>query len=150
MSWVKDSVLATIAVIVVVAIVLGIAIMAFFGIGLFSNATANFRGNVAVHKQVNANGNYRIAAYNHFFDLCQSVQTTEAAINAIKAQEAGDTGQNLADDKSDLTANVINRASLINQYNADASEQYTQGQFLASNLPAHLYLQTKDTQCTAQ
>lgn len=149
MDTFRDNVWATIGVIALVIVALVVGIMFFFGFGLFSNATANFRGNVAKNNLTKANGSYRIAKYEHFFNLCAEVQNDESAISALRAQATSDTGEQKAIDKSDITANVIDRATQIHQYNVDAAESYTQGQFLASNLPPRLYTSTRETQCTA-
>lgn len=112
-------------------------------------ATADTRGKVAVHNRIHGDATYRIAQYDHFFDLCAGVQNREAAIS--NAQEESKTATQARKEQlaAVITANRNIRAELINQYNADASEAGTKGNFLASNLPYHLDLNSEETQCTA-
>lgn len=111
--------------------------------------TADVRGKAAVHNRIHGDATYRIAQYDHFFDLCAGVQNREAAIR--NAQEETKTASQPRKEQlaAVITANRNERAELINQYNADASAAGTRGNFLASNLPYHLDLNSEETQCTA-
>lgn len=142
----NDRGLSDVAVIVVAALV-AIAV----GIGVYSiwTLSADVRGKAAVHNQIHGNANYRIAQYDHFFNLCAGVQSREAAIR--NAQDEAKTASQSRKEQlaAVITANRNERAELINQYNADASAAGTRGNFLASNLPYHLDLNSEETQCTA-
>ena len=84
-------------------------------------------------------GSYRIAAYDHFFNLCATVQSNEAALDAQYEQLTVSTDQK---DISRVQANIAGikaeRARNIYQYNQDARKDYTEGQFRDSKLPYQL------------
>lgn len=118
----------------------------------FSWLTAGPNGKLQARQQIQS-GAFRIEAYDHFFNLCQSVQTDEAALQAQYQELNGATG----DDKERIKANIAgitaDRASAINEYNADSTKDYTVGQFKASKLPYRLdhafYTKGVHTECTA-
>lgn len=117
---------------------------------VFQEKTASFRGRVDVANKTKANGNYRIAAYDHFFDLCVSVQNAEASISAQRDELATDPSD---ERKGQISANIAAlkaaRASAVNQYNADARKAGTIGQFRDSGLPPVLDQTTEGTTCAA-
>lgn len=84
-------------------------------------------------------GDMRIGAYNHFFDLCASIQADEASINAQSDLLTDTTDGN---DASRITQNIAalqaNRGRSIATYNADAAKDYTIGQFRDSDLPYYI------------
>lgn len=133
--------------VIVVALVVGL--VGIFGFGWLSNATANFRGQVSARNQINGNGTYRIAAYDHFFNLCQQVQSDEVAINNDKdALKSTTDPQQKIVLQTGILALQNQRADLITQYNVDSTKSYTLGQFKSSNLPYRLTLEGNNT-CTA-
>ena len=116
-----------------------IASMSVFGWGLWSNATANFRGQVSARNQINGNGAYRIAAYNHFYDLCQQVQSKELSLHNLEQELATTTDPQrklVLEASVDALRNSL--ADDITQYNADSRKTATAGQFRASDLPARI------------
>lgn len=141
------SLLAGIAVIIVVLI---LSAMAVFGFGLFQRGTADFRGGTEQIEQTKGNGSYRIAAYDHFYDLCASVQNSEATIAALEQElETNPSESRVEQINASITANRANRASSINEYNADARKEDTLANFMASDLPYQLNSTDKETTCTA-
>jgi hypothetical protein len=100
-------------------------------------ATAPAKGKLAAREQIQS-GQYRIAAYDHFFDLCSSIQGLEGQLAAQRAALSTATG----DEEARISANVAGiegeRARAIAEYNADARKSYTLGQFRASDLPYRL------------
>lgn len=146
---VKGGVLALVAGVVVVGLVIAVGVMAIFGVGWLSRSTADFRGKTNETNQVNS-GNYRIAAYNHFYDLCAAVQTDETRIaNAeadLKANKDPDRAPEL---QANLDAAKNTRAADINQYNADAHKADTLAHFRASDLPYQIDPTEEKTSCTA-
>lgn len=134
----------------VAAAIVGSALLValFFATGWFSQKTANFRGETDKRNQVEANGAYRIGAYDHFFDLCQHVQSDEQSITNLLAEKPADAQRRDVIDAS-VTALRNDRADSITQYNADARKSYTLGQFRSSDLPYQLDLNAKETSCTA-
>ena len=123
-----------------------------FGYGAFTDATANRQGETQKKHQVEGNGSYRIAAYDHFFDLCASVQAAEDKIQAQKDELDGKPAPDAQ--RADILRANINalsstRAESIRQYNQDARKSYTLGQFKSSDLPFQLDIHAKETSCTA-
>lgn len=147
MSVAGRSALSIIVGLVVVGVVMCVGV---FGFGWFQRATADFRGGTGQIEQVRADPNYRIAAYDHFFDLCAQIQTTEAGITAQEQELGTDPPQaRKVQINANLTAARKSRAGLINQYNADAAKADTQAHFLASGLPYKLDVDAKETTCEA-
>ena len=142
----KDGLRAAVAVFAVLA--LGAAI--YFAVLLIGLVTADFRGHVSAVNKTRGSGTYRIAQYDHFFDLCAAVQSTEGQIASQKQELAfpdGDTARK-AQIRENLSALSASRFSLIVQYNADAAKSYTAGQFRSSQLPYHLDPTQETTTCT--
>lgn len=131
------------------AILLAVLVMAavFFGTHLFSQKTADFRGETSKRNLVEANGSYRIAAYDRFYNECASIQGVEDSIANQEAERAAATPSRQAQIDANLTASRNVRASAIRQYNADARKSYTAGQFRSSDLPFQLDPTAKETSC---
>ena len=148
---ISGSVIAIFAVVMVIA--MGIGAMWIFGWGWFQRSTADFRGKTGQIEQVHGDPNYRIAAYDHFFDLCAAVQTTEASIQALEDERNDTTNPPTTSRQSQISTNLTalraSRAGLINQYNADAHKADTKANFLASDLPFQLDSKAEETSCTA-
>jgi hypothetical protein len=112
--------------------VLGAAV---FGVRVM---TANLVGRGEAHIQIQSAGS-RISAYNHFFDLCASVQQAEAGIDQQTAlADKATTADDKARAETNIAALQMTRANGIYQYNADAAKNYTVGQFKDSDLPWEL------------
>ncbi|PXY21148.1 hypothetical protein [Prauserella muralis] len=138
--------LAAVALIVAAAI----AAMAIFGWGWFKRSTAEFRGTTEQRERTVADPDYRITAYDRFFDLCAAVQSKEATLAALQDELGTEPPTTrVTQIRANLTAVTAARAADINQYNADAEKAGTAGQFRASNLPYRLDINDKETQCTA-
>lgn len=105
-----------------------------FGIGW---VTADPNGKLDARKQLKS-GAYRIAAYDHFFDLCQAVQTDEASLDAQMDELKTATGEDVSRINANIAALKAARLGSIFEYNADASKSYTLGQFRSSHLPYRL------------
>lgn len=150
MSWIKGSALAVGVGLALLVIVVVVALMDVFGVGFFSRATANFRGQTAAIEKTKANADFRLHSYNEFFDLCAGVQASEDRI-----QIATDTLVRMKGTDQETTA-IVNlaaieseRATLVREYNAKASRSFTDGQFRSSNLPYQLDpSRQKETSCT--
>lgn len=134
----------------VLALVLAIGTMWVFGLGWFKQGTADFRGETDARERTVADGSFRIASYDQFFDLCVAVQNQEATITALEQELETEPGQGRVDQiNATLTAVRANRTGLINEYNSDAAKEFTIGQFHASNLPATLDPNEEETTCAA-
>jgi hypothetical protein len=94
------------------------------------------RGNAEIQIE---SSNSRIPRYEEFFDLCVSVQNAETALDAEYARlERTDDTASQREIETNISALLVTRASGINQYNANASKNYTDARFLAVNLPYQL------------
>lgn len=139
----------TIGVIVVVS---GLIVGAVFYFGSLQRSTAEFRGETDQIEQIQADGDYRIANYDHFFDLCGAVQAQEGKIETFTKQldEGNLSGSQTGITQANLTAATNKRIELITQYNADASKADTKANFLASNLPDKLDKDAEETTCSVR
>lgn len=111
-----------------------------------------WQGKIDQQRQTTGNGSYRIAQYDHFFDLCAQVQTDEASIANLQAELKGPPkpdAQRREVIATSITALRNNRADDINQYNADARKADTAGHFRDSHLPYQLDVTAKETTCTS-
>jgi hypothetical protein len=140
------------AILFVAAVSVGIATLA----GAIQWGTADIRGKLNAREQIHANGSYRIDAYEHFFNLCASVQTNEQNLDAQydelnAAQDVGDK-ENVERIQANISGLRSAIADAVNQYNADANKSYTVGQFRSSSLPYQLstdaYRKGVHTKCT--
>jgi hypothetical protein len=118
-----------------------------FAVLLIGGVTAGLWATGVLFADVSGKGNarkqlksadYRITAYDHFFNLCASVQTTEQALNASFVELSGATGDDADRIRTNITGQTVARAEAVNQYNADARKSYTLGQFRSSDLPYQL------------
>ena len=132
-----------VGVLLVIAMVWGIA----FGWGWI---TAGPTGQLEARQDI-LSGDTRIAAYNHFYNLCASIQGNEGQIDELEA-----TLETISDDNRDrILVSIAGvrgaRHQAIAQYNADASKDYTIGQFLDLELPRilvdHEYPEGGKTKC---
>ena len=134
---------ATVAVLIVVGsfVILFLAawgiVLASFGMRV---ATAGLFGAGEAHIRTQS-ADFRLGAYNHFFDLCASVQGNEGQLDALyqelELQEPGsrDYGYTV----KSITGVQGIRAQSIARYNQDALK-WTVGQFRDSDLPHQLAL----------
>lgn len=84
-------------------------------------------------------GQHRIVAYNHFFDLCAGVRADEVSLDAQNAQlETTTDAFQRTRVQTNITGLLGHRASLMEEYNANARKDYTEGQFRDSDLPYQL------------
>jgi hypothetical protein len=113
-------------------------IVCAIGAWAFDVGTAEIRGRGNAHKEIYSSS-HRIEQYNHFFDLCVSVQNAETNIDIQSAAlQNGTTETAKALAQQNINANLSARENGIHTYNQDALNHYTSGQFLASNLPYQL------------
>lgn len=131
---------------IITAIVLGTGTM--FATGTIQKWTADWRGDVKVKEQTKANAAFRINTYNHFFNLCASVQSDEDAIQNAKEEMAdkGTTDARAAKLRQTVTALKNSRAENIRTYNADSANEM-KGAFQSSDLPASLNVGAERTEC---
>lgn len=142
--------LAIAAFIGLIALIVGLGFAGVYGQGWFTDKTANRQGETQKKNLVEGNGQYHIAAYNHFFDLCQQVQTKEVTIDELRNElKTHPDPQRVAVINASLTALVSSRADLVTQYNTDSEKSYTVGQFKSADLPYNLSLTKEHNVCHA-
>lgn len=113
-------------------------------------ATAPLRGATEAREQTVGSGDFRLAAYEHFFGLCTSVQAQEGRAAALERElEEGTSASREAQVQASLTAVRAQRSELIAEYNNDAAAEYTRGQFRDGDLPYQLNEDEESTQCAA-
>ena len=111
-------------------------------------ATADVRGAGDARERVHADGGYRIAAYDKFFDDCAAIQAVEDKL-ATARDRATDEAYTPAMKGANVAALENQRADLIRAYNADASKADTKANFIASDLPAQIDPTQENTSCSA-
>lgn len=136
--------------IIVSAVVIAVAIIlaSVYGGGLLQRMTADFRGETDQIEQTQADADYRISAYDQFYDKCAGIQTIESKIaNLSDELEEAEDEQRKSVLNTSITASKNKRAELINDYNADARKEATRGQFKASELPYEIDIEGETTTC---
>ena len=132
--------------VIILSVVLLLAVV--FGIAWLRGASAPFFGSMDAEVQIES-ANSRIARYEHFFDLCSSVEGYEAQLVVLQEQ-LENTDSEDRKEINRLTSTIAGlegqRARAISQYNADAMKEYTDARFRASSLPYQLELE-EETNC---
>lgn len=139
----RNKLLAVITSLLLVAVIF---IIAVYGFGFLQRGTADFRGETGQIEQTKANSNYRISAYDSFYDSCASVKSLETKIKNVEEElEEVEESQRKTTLNTSITAMKNKRAELIESYNADARKEATRGQFKASDLPYELKIEEETT-----
>lgn len=131
-----------------------IAVLSVLGVLLLIGAvvgvkyvTAEPRGAADQREKTVANGNYRIASYDAYFDQCRAVRAAD--LKADRAAEAV-RGANSPDEKRraqiNLDALLNNRIEMAEAYNANAGKEDTMAMFKADNLPTEITEETPTCQ----
>src|SRR3990167_4124013 len=110
-------------------------ILASFGMRV---ATAGLFGAGEAHIRTQS-ADFRLAAYNHFFDLCASVQGNEGQLDALFAErdDLDPASRDYGYTVKSITGVQGIRAQSVARYNQDALK-WTVGQFRDSDLPHQL------------
>lgn len=115
-----------------IALVWGI-VAGVWGLGV---ATADLYGRGQAHKVIHS-ADFRIEAYDHFFNQYASIKSLEGKIDELAA-----TLNQLEPGTRDYNRVLISlagtkglRHEAIQQYNADARKSWTEGQFRDNDLP---------------
>ena len=138
-------------ILTIILSLIGVAVLFLvitFGFGSLQRWTADFRGETKQIEQTEANENYRISAYDQFYDRCASVQSIESKIKNLEDELAEtDEKQRQSILKTSITASKNKRAEMMQKYNADARKEDTRGKFKASDLPYELNENEEETVC---
>ncbi|MFJ4551038.1 hypothetical protein ACIP4X_17730 [Streptomyces sp. NPDC088817] len=136
----------TIAAIVGLAVCSLVAVFAFGGV---SQLTSSFRGETDKKNRTVGSGSFRLSAYEEFFDLCASVQTSEAQMKALQDELDDKPSPDRAERiRTSITAVKASRAESINTYNSKASQEHRRS-FLDADLPYRLDMTAQETKCAA-
>lgn len=122
-----------------------------FGAGQWIRETAGWSGKTKQIQATRGNAQYRIAAYDAFYDSCAAIQDQEVTIAAQMTEylDSETTSKRKAQIRANISALTANRNELINHYNTDARKEATRGQFRASDLPYQIDRTQEATTCTA-
>ena len=136
-------------------IALSILVLALLVVGGFALrwVTAEPRGALSQREKIIADGNYRIAAYDSFFDQCGAIQAKEDQIRQTEDRKiddkSGSAGGFTSTQKDAILLALKNsRAEMVRSYNADAAKADTRANFLASSLPYQIDIDNYNTICT--
>lgn len=123
------------AVLVVVGVLVAVWLIVFASFGI-RVATAGIVGRGEAHIQIQS-AEFRLEAYQSFFNQCASIQGLEGKIDALTDQlgqlQPGTREHNYT--LSSLTGAKGLRREAIARYNQDALKDYTEGQFRDKDLP---------------
>lgn len=149
---VGGGVLGTLAVIGTIFAIAAISITAIYVSGGIKLLTNDFRGNVDAQEKIKANGNFRIAAYNKFFDSCASIQSLEVDLDSQKKLlESVTDNQRREIIEINIASITAARDGAIRRYNSDSAKDWTEAQFkaekLAHQLPTATYNGSNKTLC---
>lgn len=137
--------LAIVGTVVAVIAVIVVLVVGIFALKWFS---APVRGALDARETIQADGDFRLQAYNQFFNLCASIQGHEGTILAQRSLLAATTD---SDEQARVRANIAGiegqRIRAITKYNVESAKDWTVGQFKASKLPYQLSISTKETRC---
>ncbi|MFJ1653459.1 hypothetical protein ACIOC2_19130 [Streptomyces sp. NPDC088337] len=135
--------------IVVIGALAVCALVAVFAFGGVSQLTAGFRGETDKKNRTVGSGAFRLSAYEEFFDLCASVQTSEQQLKALNEELDDKPGPDRAERiRTSITAVKASRAESINTYNSKAGQEHRQA-FLDADLPYRLDVNAQETKCAA-
>lgn len=128
---------------IVVASIFGLALLGVWLNSEFSILTAETRGETGVREKTVADPDYRIAAYEEFYDKCAAIKAVEQQIDTMQATKGLPKNQK----STNILALTNQRNTLIQQYNADSRKAGTRGQFRASDLPYQIDTTQEHTSC---
>jgi len=143
-KWMIVSIVAGACAILLVIV---LAFMWVAGVGFFSKATAETRGQTGVREQTVADPRYRIANYDKFFEQCQAIVSLEGQIGLTKQSIQTDDQTQLFYDQQNLRALQGRRLELVSVYNANAAKAGTAGQFRDASLPQKIEPNGDSTSC---
>lgn len=117
------------------------------GIWAIQYFTADTRGAISQQEIVRADGRFRVQSYDHFFNLCSSIQTAEKRISILEDELLTADTFRERELRPAITASSIDRERMINQYNVDAAKEGSVGIFRSNKLPIFINTNEKETQC---
>ena len=94
--------------------------------------TADTRGAIDARETILADGDFRIQAYQQFFDLCAGIEAQEGRADLFAADEDNPLAS------TNLQAVLAVRIGLVTEYNSLAARSWTEGQFRDEDLPYNI------------
>lgn len=122
-------------------------ILLVIGVWAYRYYTADTRGAITAHETTTA-GQYRINSYEHFYDMCASIQGYEGSI-FIQEELIKDSDNKEITDRAQLILSSIKaqRIRTISQYNMDAAKERTMAKYMDQGLPKEISAKQFNTQC---
>lgn len=108
--------------------------------------TAEIKGRVDAEERIES-ADSRIGNYEHFFDLCATIQGNEAALQSQRAALAGAGEKEARRYRANIAGIEAQRQRNIARYNADARKAYTKARFLGNELPKRIDPRGENTTC---
>lgn len=133
--------------IVVILLLVVLTVVSVFAFGWGQRLTASFRGETAEREMTQADGRFRLATYEDFYQLCTAAQNSEAQIKSLEEELETDPPESrVTQINSSLTAVRASRASSINEYNSKAGQEHREA-FHSNSLPERLSINDGETKC---
>jgi len=129
----------------IVGFILALMLLSLLGWG-WMYLTAEFKGRAEAERQIESAGS-RIANYEHFYDLCATIQGNEASLAAQRAAMAGAPADEQARYRANIAGIEAQRRRNIARYNQDANKSYTRARFLGEDLPRRINANQENTVC---
>lgn len=130
-----------------VGVAIAVIVSAIYVIGGIQSSTAGFRGGVEKKERVVGDGDYRIAQYDHFYELCSAIQAKNENIENLEAlRDASDKDRREELDAA-IAAQKNTKNELVQEYNADAAANGTKGKYRASELPYQIDPDDEEVSC---
>ena len=120
------------------AAILLIGVFVVYGLGGFARFTADYRGETEKREQVEASGEYKVAAHDYFYNQCSDIKAKQQELEIYKDGSIPEAKYNAM--QTELVRDV-------EEYNAKASNSYTAGQFKADELPYQIEVDEEVESC---
>lgn len=125
-----------------IAAIFGFVILGIYGMiyltTQISMDTADRRGEAEKMEQVEAEGEYRVAQHDYFYNLCSDIKAKQQNIKELETLGGYD---------QEVVANRMKLNEMVSEYNTAASNNYTKGQFRADELPYQIDPDTEVEEC---
>lgn len=120
-------------------IIIGVIILVIGIVGMFALrwATIPFFGALEQREQIQGSGDFRIHSYQHFFNLCRTIQEAESQYDnqydLLKELKPSD--ENYSRQQRNVSVLKARIERLKQRYNGDAAQEETLSAFKNSDLP---------------
>lgn len=126
----------------------GLLLILILALGGLQYVTAPFRGEVDERERIEADGGFRIAAYEEFQSLCGDIEALNGQIANDEELLADTSSEGAADNIAlGLAAKENERLALISEYNTKAASDETRGSFRDADLPPRITNDDRSLTC---